>query len=236
MRVTVQDAAELLNMSEKTIYRWIKQGIVPVYKVSEQYRFNRAELLAWATSRRLNVSEEIFHEPSRPAAPLPTLVEALQAGGIVYRMEGQDKEDVLRHLADNVRLPEEVDRRYLYRLLIARETLGSTGVGGGVAVPQLIYPNSLEVSRAVITLAFLERPVDFQALDGLPVRCLLALISPTVRGYFHLLTRLQFALRDPECVRALTESGSREQVMSPFVRFEEQLRQSAAARESEAVS
>ena len=64
MKLTVRDAAQL-SVTEKTIYRWIKQGAIPAYQVNEQYRFNRAELLEWATSRRLKVSPEIFAEPKR---------------------------------------------------------------------------------------------------------------------------------------------------------------------------
>jgi len=52
MQLTVRDAAKLLAVSEKTIYRWINQGSLPAYRVNEQYRFNRAELLEWATARK----------------------------------------------------------------------------------------------------------------------------------------------------------------------------------------
>ena len=213
MRVTVQGAAEMLKVSEKTIYRWIKQGMLPVYRVSDQYRFNRAELLAWASSRRLNVSEDLFHESLQPTVPLRSLSDAILAGGIAYRMEATDKSGVLRQLADSVRLPEEVDRDYLYRLFLAREGLGSTGVGDGLAVPQLIYPNSLELSRGVILLAFLENPVPFEALDGLPVHCCFALVCPTIRGYVHLSTRLHYAFRDPQLRKVLAEPGSREEIL-----------------------
>ena len=48
--IDVRDSARLLNVSEKTIYRWVKQGKLPAYRINEQYRFNRAELLEWATS------------------------------------------------------------------------------------------------------------------------------------------------------------------------------------------
>ena len=52
MKLSVRDAAVLLNVTEKTIYRWIKQGVIPAYQINDQYRFNRAELLEWATSAR----------------------------------------------------------------------------------------------------------------------------------------------------------------------------------------
>src|SRR5438105_8303406 len=105
MQLTVRDAARLLIVSEKTIYRWINQGSLPAYRVNEQYRFNRAELLEWATARKINVSAEIFHEPESNGAPLPQLVAALEAGGIFYRLTGSDRESVLRAVVENMRLP-----------------------------------------------------------------------------------------------------------------------------------
>jgi PTS system nitrogen regulatory IIA component len=71
MDLNVKDAARVLAVSEKTIYRWVSRGILPAYKVHEQYRFQRAELLDWAASRRINVSPEIFSEPESDAAPGP---------------------------------------------------------------------------------------------------------------------------------------------------------------------
>lgn len=50
MRLSVKDVAGLLKVSEKTIYRWIKQETIPCYRVNEQFRFNRSELLEWATA------------------------------------------------------------------------------------------------------------------------------------------------------------------------------------------
>src|SRR5512143_1213260 len=113
MQLTVRDVSTLLKVSEKTVYRWINQGILPAYRVNEQYRFNRAELLEWATARRMNVSADLFEEPESNAAPLPSLVEALQAGGIFYRVHGTDRESVLRAVVEHMRLPEEVDRDFL---------------------------------------------------------------------------------------------------------------------------
>jgi PTS system nitrogen regulatory IIA component len=63
MTLTVRDIARLLSVSEKTIYRWISQGTLPAYQVHDQYRFNRAEILEWATSQKIPISPEIFSEP-----------------------------------------------------------------------------------------------------------------------------------------------------------------------------
>ena len=74
MNLSVRDTAGLLKVSEKTIYRWIKQQTIPAYRVQDQYRFNRAEILEWATSRHLNVSSEIFNEPEAEGQPVPSLL------------------------------------------------------------------------------------------------------------------------------------------------------------------
>jgi PTS system nitrogen regulatory IIA component len=223
MNLTVRDAATLLDVSEKTIYRWIHQGDLPVFRIQDQFRFNRAELLEWATSRRLNVSPSLFAEPEGDAAPLPSLFEAVQNGGIIYRLEGSDRTGVLRALVDAMRLPEEVDREFLFQVLAAREELGSTAIGQGVAIPHVRNPVVLHVPRPTITLSFLERPVEFGALDGQPVHCLFAMVSPTVRAHLHMLSRLSFALRDEGVMAALRRVETREEILSQLQRIEERI-------------
>jgi PTS system nitrogen regulatory IIA component len=220
MQLGVRDVSKLLNVSEKTVYRWIGQGVLPAYRVNEQYRFNRAELLEWATSRKMNVSAEVFDEPESTAAPIPGLVEALQAGGIVYRLGGTDKASVLRALVEQMRLPEEVDRDFLLRVLLARENLQSTGIGDGIAIPHVRNPIVLHVARPMITLCFLEHPIDFDALDGKPVHVLFSLVSPTVRAHLRLLSWLAFALHDPGFKRTVVEQASREDILAAAGRVE----------------
>ena len=220
MRLTVRDAANLLKVSEKTVYRWINQRTVPAYLVNGQYRFIQAELLEWATSRRIPVSVDLLTEPESSGTPCPELVEAMEAGGVFYRVEGHDRESALRALVDFMRLPDEVDRDFLLRVLIAREALGSTGVGDGIAIPHVRNPIVLHVPRPSITLCFLEQPIEFGAIDGQPVRVLFAVISPTIRAHLHLMSRLAFTLRDPDFKDAVLRGASREEIFREARRVE----------------
>jgi nitrogen PTS system EIIA component len=213
MQLSVKDAARLLNVSEKTIYRWIKQELVPAYRINEQFRFNRAELLEWATSRRIQISPDIFLEGTQGKVPLPSLSDALRGGGVSYRVGGHDKASVLRAVVDLLNLPEEVDREFLYQVLLARETLGSTGLGDGIAIPHVRNPVVLHVSKPTVTLCFLEHPIDFRAIDGQPVTTLFTLISPSVRAHLHLLSRLGFVLRNQRFKAALERQASRDELM-----------------------
>ncbi len=212
MNLSVKDASALLTVSEKTIYRWIQQGAIPVYRVRGSYRFNRAELIEWATSRRIGISADAHAEPEDNARPLPQLRDALEAGGIIYRLEGRSRDEVLCSLVRDLRLPDEVDRRYLQQVLIARENLASTAYGNGVALPHPRSPGLLNLSRPTLTLAFLEHPVDFGALDGKPVGVLFIPLAPTLRGHLHLLRQVAYVLHDGAVRDVLRRQGSRDEI------------------------
>ena len=214
MQLTVKEAAGLLNVPERTIHRWIKQRAIPAYRINEQFRFNRAELLEWATSQRIQISPEIFlkAEPSKP--PLPGLSAALKAGGVAYRVGGHDKPSVLRAVVNLLNLPQEVDREFLYEVLLARESLGSTGIGDGIAIPHVRNPVVLDVAKPSVTLCFLEHPVDFVAIDSQPVGTLFTLISPTVQQHLHLLSCLGFVLQNREFKAALKRQAPADELMA----------------------
>lgn len=223
MNLTVRNVCGLLRVSEKTVYRWISRGILPACRVNNQYRFNRAELLEWATSQRLTVSAELFDEPAGMTVAMPGLAEALQAGGIFYRIGGPDKVSVLRAMVEHLRVPEEVDRAFLLHVVLARENLQSTGIGDGIAIPHVRNPIVQQVPAPMVTLCFLEQPVDFDALDGKPVHALFSLISPTVRAHLRLLSRLSFALHDERFKRVIARQGAPDDVLAEAGRVENEL-------------
>lgn len=212
MKLTVRDVSELLHVSEKTVYRWLSDRKLPGYRMSGQYRFTRAEVLEWATANKLNVPVGALREEGMDQ-PLPTLAEALQAGGIYYRIGGSNMEQALRNVVEVVRLPDEVDREFLLQAMLAREHLSSTAVGDGIAIPHARNPVVLHVEKPQVSLCFLETPVEFGALDGQPVQALFALISPTMRAHLHLLSRLSFALRDAGLKSLVRGQASRETLL-----------------------
>jgi PTS system nitrogen regulatory IIA component len=219
MKLTVRDVSELLDVSEKTVYRWLNDGKLPGYRMSGQYRFSRAEILEWATANKLNVSLGALQEAENPEQPVPTLPEALQTGGIFYRIGGTDIASALRSVVEVLRLPEEVDREFLFQVLLAREQLASTGIGDGIAIPHARNPIVLHVDKPLVSLCFLEQPIDFGALDARPVQALFTLISPTVRAHLHLLSRLSFALRDTEFKSLLMAQAARDELLKAVRRI-----------------
>jgi PTS system nitrogen regulatory IIA component len=211
MRLNIRDLSELLNVSEKTIRRWIKQGSIPAYRINGQYRFNRTEILEWSTSHRINVSAKIFEEPGGGA--ITGLADAITAGGIFYRVSGSDRESALKSVIEHMRFPEDTDRTALLQFLLARESMASTGIGEGIAIPHVRNPFVLDVPQPIITLCFLENAIDFLSLDNQPVNCLFTIVAPTVRSHLYLLSRLSFALRIPAFKKAIKKQASREEII-----------------------
>lgn len=221
MQLTVRDVSKLLSVSERTIYRWIKEQTIPAYRIHDQYRFNRAEILDWATANKIGISHEIFQEPEDTTTLVLKLTEALKRGGIHYRVNGKNKEAVLRSVVELLRLPEDVNQDLLLKVILAREELGSTGIGDGIAIPHARNPIVLNIPCAIISLCFLEEAVDFGAVDGKPVNCLFTLITPTVRTHLHMLSQIAFALKDPGVKEAIAKQSSRDVILAEIQRVED---------------
>jgi PTS system nitrogen regulatory IIA component len=220
MQLTMRELSQLLNISESTTLKWIKQRGLPVEHSRGRYHFNRTELLEWATANQVRVCIERFENFSEESEAGPSLVEALEAGGIHYNLRDSTKELALQALVDVLPLPEGVDREFILRLFLAREACASTAVGDGIALPHARNPIVLEVSRPMITLCFLQKPVDFGALDGKPVQVLFSLICPTVRGHLRLLARLSSALHDGEFRGVVLRQGRPEEILREARRVE----------------
>jgi nitrogen PTS system EIIA component len=220
MQLTVRDVSKFLNVSESTVTRWIKERGLPSQHVGGQYRFHRVDLLEWATANQVKVSVEVFDHLKAEDEPGLSLVQALQVGGIFYGLQDTNKEGALRALVKVLPVPDGVDRELLLRLFLAREASASTAIGDGVALPHVRNPIVLHVARPMITLGFLERPVDFGALDGKQVHVLFSLICPTIRSHLQTLSRLSFALHDEKFKAVVMRQGRCEEVMQEVQRVE----------------
>ena len=201
MELSARDVARLLNVSENTVYRWARAGTLPSHHVHDQYRFNRVEIQEWAVLHKHRVSPDLFTAGDEAAEP-PGFGAALERGGIHYAVPGARREEVLEAVSRLPGVPAGVARPFLHQLLVGRESLASTGVGDGIAIPHPRDPLVLHLEEPVVLLCFLSSPVDFGALDGQPVKILFVLLSPSVRAHLRLLSLLAFALHDVD-LRAL---------------------------------
>jgi PTS system nitrogen regulatory IIA component len=232
MHLTVRQVARYLKASEPDIYRWVGDQGLPAEYIDGQYRFNRAEVLEWATLRKMQIDPEFLQLNN--GQNVPRLADALARGGIHYQVPGDTKEDVFRNMLQKMPLPADVDREFLLQVFLSREASGSTGIGEGLALPHPRYPTVLPVPEPLIAVCFLEKPVAYTTAGDQKVHTLFAMICPTVRHHLGLLARLSFALRDAAFREALRRQEPPEVILHHARRFDEldQEKQAGGATES----
>ena len=230
MNLTVRQAAAYLRVDESTVRQWITRRGLPAHRVNEGLRLNALELWEWATEQGVPVSRNLLARARRSPDPVPPLSVLLAAGGIHHDVGGGDKAAVLQELVARLPLPPEVDRGFLASVLEAREAIGSTGIGDGIAIPHVRNPILLHVAQPFVTLCLLRRAVDFGAVDGRPVHALFSVVSPNVPTHLRILAQIAFILRDPDLRRLLRERADASTIIERVRAVEERVGPPAPGR------
>lgn len=135
--------------------------------------------------------------------------ELVDPASVVAGLEAGSKKQALMALAELAARRTQLDARAILDVLLEREKLGTTGVGRGVAIP---HGKLAGLDRIVGLLAFLETPVNFEAVDDAPVDLVFLLLAPENAGAEHLrvLARVSRLLRDKavtDRLRASTDAA-----------------------------
>jgi PTS system nitrogen regulatory IIA component len=119
------------------------------------------------------------------------------------------KKQALQELAERAAQLTGRPEREIFETLLQRERLGSTGVGNGIAIP---HGKMAKMERLFGLFARLDKPIDFEALDGEPVDLIFLLLAPETAGADHLkaLARVARLLRDPDLAQRLRASRDAE--------------------------
>jgi PTS system nitrogen regulatory IIA component len=220
MFLKVTELAAAAGVSEKTVLFWIKDMGLPAHKQDDRYRINRIDLLEWATTQGITIPPDIF-VVSNETSQLSTVSEALQRGGVFYDLPGDTPESALREVVSRLALPPGLDPEFLLQTLLAREALGSTALGNGIAIPHVRNPIVGPAGDSAISLCFLKNPIDFEAVDGKPVTILFTLVTPNVKAHLQLLAKLAFLLHDQPFQDLLHRPGSEAEFMAMIRTLEE---------------
>lgn len=126
------------------------------------------------------------------------------------------KKALLAELANRASGLFDVDERKLFDRLLERERLGSTGIGGGIAIP---HGRLSTMAKPMGVFARLAQPVDFDAIDERPVDIVFLLVTPEGAGADHLkaLARVSRLLRDRSLVEKLRATENAEALFALLV-------------------
>jgi nitrogen PTS system EIIA component len=143
------------------------------------------------------------------------LVELLSDGAVATGLSFASKKALFQHFGTVAAREYGFDSSEVIERLVERERLGSTGFGNGVAIPH----GKLAEAKSIVGLfAHLAQPIEFQAIDDMPVDLVFCLLSPPDAGAEHLkaLAMVSRWLRDPTFVAKLRGAGSADAVLALF--------------------
>ncbi|MCK5313396.1 MAG: PTS sugar transporter subunit IIA [Desulfobacteraceae bacterium] len=195
MELSLDDISKYLGVALNTVQRWVRQGKMPIQRKGANYTFRKQDLQKWASNNNLILSFDKEAITEVQDTLLPSLSDALKNGGIYYNVSGDNVETALKaalNAIDNIPLDLKNE---LFGKLMERENVLSTGVGNGIAIP---HPRaqSDKLESSMLSICFLENPIEYNALDNKPVSVLFILLCQSLEIHLHVLSTLSFCLRN----------------------------------------
>lgn len=200
--MTIEEVAEYLRVSERTVYDWAQKGQLPGGKLGTTWRFKRGDIEGWVNRRIGN--------PSGPSAPSVTggMLSRILAPERVIFFDTTEKTAALKALCAALGTSPMIhNESELEQAIFRREELMSTGIGFGVGVPHVRLSS---VDDLVMALGIARRPlVDYSSLDEVPVQivCMVAAGGTQHPQYIRALSAISSRLKDENTRRALIGSA-----------------------------
>jgi PTS system nitrogen regulatory IIA component len=154
--LTIEEVAQYLRVSERTVYDWAQKGEIPSGKIGTAWRFKRAEIEQWVNDRLS--SNRLGHHLK------PVQMQAVLSPDRILFFDYSAKSDALLALAGNLATaPQVKNSQELNREILRREELMSTAIGRGIAIPHVRLHS---VTDLVVSVGISRVDIaDFNPLD-----------------------------------------------------------------------
>ena len=216
MDLKLKDVAQLLDVSEDTVRRWISDSKIPYYRLNQQYRFSRSEIENWVLSCKQEGEFATFAKEDDLECRLGThqfgLYRAIHKGGIYSGIEGDTKEEVICAAMQKIAGDLHLDAEVITELLLDRERLMPTALSNGVAVPHT-RDFLLQESFDVVSVVLPKKPIEYGALDGKPVHTLFFLFACDDKRHLHLLAKIAHLSSKPEHLSFIQSHPEKDQLL-----------------------
>jgi len=209
--MTIEEVAEYLRVSERTVYDWAQKGQLPGGKLGTTWRFKRSDIESW-------VNSQLGASPLASSAPKGDgmLAKLLSPERVIF-FEGSEKENALRTLCASLATsPLVPNEQELVTAIFRREELMSTGIGFGIGVPHVRLEG---VRDLVLALGIAREPlVDYASLDHVPVQivCMVAASSSQHPQYIRLLSAISSRLKDESIRSAMISAPNAAEALTLF--------------------
>jgi PTS system nitrogen regulatory IIA component len=205
--LTLDEVAEYLRVSERTVYNWAQKGMVPAAKIGTSWRFRKSDIDQW-------IDQKFSASLGRAQQKEIQLNRILSKERIMFLLTTQKREALLTLIDSLAETPEVRDREEPEREIFKREELMSTGIGYGIAIPHVRIPS---ISDLVGTVGISREGIeDYQSLDTEPIHIIIMLAGAYDQHpkYLKALSFLSSKLKNEAARRALLHTENEEEVFN----------------------
>ena len=189
--MTVQEVADLLRVSERTVYDWATSGQIPCGKLGTTWRFKRTEIEHWIDRR--------LAEKKHSEAPSIISLRDILTREHVIRFDTASKREALQTLVDAVSASPHVgDKAEVEKGIFHREELMSTGIGLGIGIPHVRLKS---IKKPIMAVGISDSDItDYDAIDSQPVRILFMILAGSHDHAVHVkvLSRITSLIKDSD--------------------------------------
>ena len=185
--MTVQEVAEFLRVSERTVYDWATSGTIPAGKLGTTWRFKRSEVEKW-------VDNNLVASSKKNVSFSPINLKQILNPDHITIIEANHKDIALMSIIDNLAAKGAIsDKEAVTEGIFQREKLMSTGIGLGIGIPHVRLANITDLIMAV-GLSTVDI-TDYESLDGNPVRIIFMILAGKDQHALHIKTMAAISAR-----------------------------------------
>ncbi|MGL1893828.1 MAG: PTS sugar transporter subunit IIA [Spirochaetaceae bacterium] len=229
--LTLQEVAELLQLSDKTILKMVKNNEIPCAKIANQWRFSKAMLNDWITAQMSVIPQNDFSRLVESEFDYIPLSRLIDQDSIITNLKGTNSDEVVRELAEQAYKKDfVVDKDKFIQKLLEREKLTSTSIGQGIALPHLRKPCGTIVTKPKIVIGISKNGIDFASLDGEKTTLFFLLLSDSEVVHLRILSKLTQILSLNNVIDEIKNLNKPEEFIQFFIRKEQEIQLSRLGR------
>ena len=188
--MTLEEIADYLQVSQKSILRMAQSGKIPAAKVASQWRFMRSVIDDWLMAQ-MEIPSVRSSSLKREVPKLAPLQELIPASMMNLDVVPDVKDDVLKQLITFLREARILRyNRLFFDAVMERERLVSTAIGHGIAIPHPRRPVANAFKKPAVALGVCREGTDFEALDHQRTYVFFLLCAPSEDVQLRLLARV----------------------------------------------
>lgn len=224
MDLRFEEVANLLHVSKATLEKWMSKKNIPYYTISGNPRFNRQELEEWLMEEIANDRELPFGESDDGSSTWNKycLYRAIHKGCVIQNMPATSKEEIIKTVMEHAAKVLKINPEIVAEMLIEREKMMPTALGGGIAVPHTRDFLLHDFTDAAVVV-YLKDPMDWGALDGSLTDTLIFLFACDDKRHLNLLAKVAHLTTMDETKNLLKQKPNKEELLESILSFEKSL-------------